>query len=126
MKLNLDTIIIFGQNIDKLKAFYVGILKLEVIEELQSEWLLIRAGFCNIGLHKVGEQFIDSNQDSFKFDKNTKIVFEIDEDIYDIREQLLASNISMKDVKSFDNYPFLICDGEDPEGNVFQLKQKKS
>jgi catechol 2,3-dioxygenase-like lactoylglutathione lyase family enzyme len=126
MKLNLDTIIIFGQNIDKLKAFYVGILKLEVIEEFQSEWLLIRAGFCNIGLHKVGEQFIDSNQDSFKFDNNTKIIFEIDEDIYNIREQLLASNISMKDVKSFDNYPFLLCDGEDPEGNIFQLKQKKS
>ncbi|SDM15432.1 hypothetical protein SAMN05421820_10338 [Pedobacter steynii] len=37
MKLNFETLIIFVQNIDKLKSFYVDILKLEILEEYQSE-----------------------------------------------------------------------------------------
>ena len=32
MKLQLDTIIIFVQNIDKLKSFYIDILALDIIE----------------------------------------------------------------------------------------------
>lgn len=125
MKLNLDTIILFVQSVDKLKLFYVNILKLDIVEEIESEWLLLKAGNCKIGLHKIGEQFLDGNKTEFKFDNNTKIVFEIAEDINKIREHLLGKKISMREVKTFDNYDYWICDGEDPEGNVFQLKQKK-
>jgi len=125
MKLNLDTIIIFVQNVDKLKAFYVDIFKLEIVEQAGSEWLLLKAGNCNIGLHKIGQQYLDMGQDDFKFDNNTKIVFELDENIYDIRESLIKQGVLLKEVVSFENYDFLLCDGEDPEGNVFQLKQKK-
>lgn len=125
MKLKLDTIILFVQSIDKLKLFYVDILELEIVEELESEWLLLKAGNCNIGLHRIGEQYLDDNETEFKFDNNTKIIFEIDEDINKIRKNLLDKEISMNEVKTFDNYNYWICDGEDPEGNVFQLKQKK-
>jgi hypothetical protein len=31
----------------------------------------------------------------------------------------------MKEIKTFDNYDYWLCDGEDLEGNVFQLKQRK-
>jgi catechol-2,3-dioxygenase len=125
MKLNLDTIILFVQNVDKLKSFYVDILKLDIVEESKSEWLLLKAGNCKIGLHKIGTQYLDTSKGEFKFDNNTKIVFEIDEDIYKVRGQLLKENISLREIKNFDNYGYLLCDGEDPEGNVFQLKQKK-
>jgi catechol-2,3-dioxygenase len=125
MKLNLSSIILFVQDVEKLKSFYAGILQLEIIEEFTSEWLLLQAGNCSIGLHKIGEQYAENGQEPFKFDNNTKIVFEIDEDIHQTREKLLAQNVSLKEVKTFDNYDFWLCDGEDPEGNVFQLKQKK-
>lgn len=125
MKLNLDTIIIFVQNVDKLRAFYVDIFKLEIAEQYESGWLLLKAGNCNIGLHKIGQQYLDTGQGEFKFDNNTKIVFELDENIYDVRESLLKQGVLLKEVVSFENYDFLLCDGEDPEGNVFQLKQKK-
>ncbi len=125
MKLHLDTIIIFVQNVDALKQFYVDIFKLEVVEEMQSEWLLLKAGNCHIGLHKIGQQYLDETKEPFKFDNNTKIVFETDEDIYKLREQLLNEKVSMRDIKNYDNYDFLLCDGEDPEGNVFQIKQRK-
>jgi catechol-2,3-dioxygenase len=125
MKLKLDTIIIFVQNIEVLKDFYVGVLELEVIEDYDSGWLLLKAGNCHIGLHKIGEQYSEGNQEAFKFDNNTKIVFEVDEDLYQLREKLLAQQVSIQAIKTFDNYNYLLCDGEDPEGNVFQLKQKK-
>jgi catechol-2,3-dioxygenase len=126
MKLKLDTIIIFVQNIEVLKDFYVGVLELEVIEDYGSGWLLLKAGNCHIGLHKIGEQYLEENQEAFKFDNNTKIVFEVDEDLYQLREKLLAQQVSIQAIKTFDNYNYLLCDGEDPEGNVFQLKQKNT
>lgn len=125
MNLKLESIILFVQNVNKLKAFYVDILKLEIIEESKSQWLLVKAGNCCIGLHKIGEPYLDSNQDEFKFDNNTKLVFEIEDDIYKIREQLIKENVMLKEVITFDNYGYWLCDGEDPEGNVFQLRQRK-
>lgn len=125
MNRKLESIILFVQNVDKLKAFYVDILKLDIIEESKSQWLLVKAGNCCIGLHKIGEPYLDSNQDEFKFDNNTKLVFEIENDIYKIREQLIKENVVLKEVITFDNYEYWLCDGEDPEGNVFQLRQRK-
>ena len=125
MKLKLTSIIIFVQNIEVLKDFYVSILALEIVEEYGNNWLLLKAGDCQIGLHKIGEQYLEENQEAFKFDNNTKIVFEVDEDLFALREQLIAQEVTLGEVKTFDNYDFYLCDGEDPEGNVFQLKQKK-
>lgn len=124
MKLKFDTIILFVRSVEKLKFFYVDILQLKVIEETDG-WLLLKAGAANIGLHKIGGAYLDKISDDYKFDNNTKIVFEVEDDIYKVREQLLAKKVTLKEIKTFDNYDFLVCDGEDPEGNVFQLKQKK-
>ncbi|MET3129483.1 catechol 2,3-dioxygenase-like lactoylglutathione lyase family enzyme [Arcicella rosea] len=125
MKLKLISIIIFVQSIEVMKDFYVGILALEIIEEYGNNWLLLKAGDFQIGLHKIGEQYLEGNQEAFKFDNNTKIVFEVDEDLYILREQLIAQQVTLGEVKTFDNYDYFLCDGEDPEGNVFQLKQQK-
>lgn len=125
MTLSLTTIIIFVQNVDRLRTFYVDLLKLEVVEETPSQWLLLKAGHCHIGLHKIGAPYAAADDKDFKFDNNTKIVFATEEDIYHWRELLLANNIIMQEVKTFDNYDYLLCDGEDPEGNVFQLQQRK-
>ena len=125
MKLNLDTVILYVQDVDRLKSFYINILKLEVIEEYQSLWALLRAGNGKIGLHKIGDAYADKIKDGYQFDNNAKIVFEIDEDINKARELLLGQHVLMKEIKTFDNYDHWLCDGEDPEGNVFQLKQRK-
>ena len=121
----LDCIIIFGQNIDRLKRFYIDILKLSLVEEIISEWVLLDAGNCRIGLHKVGKAFRQEKAPDFKVSNNTKLIFMVDEDIVELRNSLLHQNVTIREIKTFDNYDFWICDGEDPEGNVFQLKQKK-
>ena len=122
----LDCIIIFGQNIVRLKRFYIDILKLSLVEEIISEWVLLDAGNCRIGLHKVGKAFRQEKAPDFKVSNNTKLIFMVDEDIVELRNSLLHQNVTIREIKTFDNYDFWICDGEDPEGNVFQLKQRKN
>ena len=122
---NLDTIIFYVQNVEKLRAFYTTIFGFEVIEEFESSWALLSAGPCKIGLHQIGEGYLDKNKGSFKFENNVKIVFEIDQDIHALKTYLMDQGVDMREVKTFEAYDYWLCDGVDPEGNVFQLKQHK-
>lgn len=124
MKATFDTIILYVRNVELLKNFYVENFNLKVIEE-DSTWVLLNAGAINIGFHKIGDQYLNKIDADYKFDNNTKLVFEIDVDIESARNQFLSKNIQMREIKTFDNYSFWLCDGTDPEGNVFQLKRKK-
>lgn len=125
MKLNFSGLIIFANDTMKLKHFYAHILNLPVLEEMDDVWVLLKAGNAEIALHKVGEQYLTPGG-SFNAESNTKMVFEVDDDIISLRQHLLDNNIKVKEIKTFDNYDYWICDGEDFEGNVFQLKQKKT
>lgn len=49
MKLDLDTIILYVQNVDELEFFNTDILKLEVLKEDKSVWVLLKAGSANFG-----------------------------------------------------------------------------
>ena len=73
----------------------------------------------------MGDTYLNKLSDTHKFNNNVKIVFEIEEDINSLRLKLLGKNVSMREIKTFENYDYWLCDGEDPEGNVFQLKQRK-
>lgn len=57
---------LFIQNVHKLKSFYADILKLDIVEEIKSEWLLLRAGDCNIRLHKMNVQYAKKNKEDSK------------------------------------------------------------
>ncbi|RAJ77263.1 hypothetical protein CLV59_10728 [Chitinophaga dinghuensis] len=124
MKLQLNTIILYVQDPQKLKVFYKDVLHLEVVEE-DAVWVLLKAGDAYIGLHKMGDQYLDKISNGYLFDNNTKIVFELHEDINAVRSQLLAQQVPMREIKTFEHYNYWLCDGTDPEGNVFQLKQQK-
>jgi predicted enzyme related to lactoylglutathione lyase len=124
MKLSLTTFVIFAFDVNLMKEFYTKHFHLAVTEEIKDEWVVLQAGNCNIGLHRVGEAYRHL-QPSASSEKNTKLVFETEDDIVAIREELLGKGVAMREIKSFDNYPFWLCDGEDPEGNVFQIKKKK-
>jgi len=125
MKLKIATIILFVQDVNRLKIFYQENLQLKLVEEIAGQWVVLAAGNCNIGLHKVGQQYEVAAPETFRAESNTKIVFECDEDIFNLQEQLSRAPVKIEPVKTFENYGFWLCDGEDPEGNVFQLQQKK-
>lgn len=124
MNVKLNSIILYVQNIELLKNFYVENFNLKVIEE-DRIWILMSAGAVNIGLHKIGDEYLEKIEAGYQFDNNTKLVFEIDLNIETARNELLSRNVQMREIKTFENYDFWLCDGTDPEGNVFQLKSKK-
>ena len=125
MVLKLNTIILYVQNVVRLKSFYTNILELKIVEDDQTVWTLLQAGNGYIGLHKIGDKYLSEIKDGYKFDNNAKIVFEIEDDIHKVRQLLLDKNVAMREIKTFEAYDYWLCDGEDPEGNVFQLKQRK-
>jgi hypothetical protein len=55
-----------------------------------------------------------------------KLIFETEENIFELVDQLKNLKVKVDQVRTWDNYDFWVCDGSDPEGNVFQIKQKKS
>lgn len=124
MNATFDTLILYVKNVELLKNFYVEHFNLKVIEE-DSIWVLLNAGTVHIGFHKIGDQYLDKIEAGHTFDNNTKLVFTVDVDIELARKEFLSKNIQMREVKTFDNYDFWLCDGTDPEGNVFQLKCRK-
>jgi predicted enzyme related to lactoylglutathione lyase len=71
-------------------------------------------------LHKIGAGY----EDEAIAETNVKLVFAVD-DIAALQAQLKAQQISIGEITTYPNYPFLVCDGKDAEGNVFQLKQAK-
>ncbi len=123
--MNLNSIILFVDNIDTLKPLYIDGLGLDVIEEQESEWLLLKAGSCSIGLHRIGKVYRSKKSDMPAGIKNTKLCFEIQDDLPDLRKKLIEMGVFMQEIKTFNNYDFWLCDGKDNEGNVFQLKKRK-
>jgi len=41
----------------------------------------------------------------------------------ELRERLLAAGVKMRNLKRYTGFAHLMCDGVDPEGNVFHLSQ---
>lgn len=124
MNVKLDTVILYVKNIQLLKKFYVESFNLKVIQE-DEIWVLLSAGEIKIGFHKIEKKYMDQIDANHQFDNNTKIIFEID-DLELVRKEFIDKKIPMRELKTFDNYNFWLCDGTDPEGNVFQLKKMKN
>ena len=125
MTINLDAIILYVHDVDLLKSFYRDMFHMQVLEEDPSVWVLLEAGNGKLGLHKAGEQYRNEGKGGAGCESNCKIVFDISEDIGEARTRLLERNVEMREIKTFEHYDYWLCDGADPEGNIFQLKKRK-
>jgi predicted enzyme related to lactoylglutathione lyase len=111
----LNRVIIFTNDVTKLKIFYTGLFNLPVTEETPNEWVVLNTGGAELALHKIG---ISTNGDE---SSNTKLVFTVDTELAVLHDDLLAKGMALKEVKRFPGANYSVCDGEDPDGNVFQL-----
>ncbi len=116
-------LILFGLDLHLLRDFYTQHFGFEVTEEIPGGWVVLRSSGAEIALHKIGAAYIDPTE-PFNASSNSKMVFMIDEELTQLRQKLLDNQVDMREVFEYDNYYY--CDGEDPEGNVFQLMQKAS
>lgn len=105
-----------------LREFYQNHFGFTLVEEIGETWVVLQAGNTEIAFHEMGKQYW--NSDHLEGQRNAKIVFEVVDTIISKRAELLNAGVKMKGIKTFGGFPYLYCDGEDFEGNVFQLMQK--
>lgn len=123
-KLSLNRIIIFGNLVGELRDFYVENFGFTIIEEIKDQWIVLSAGNMEIAIHKIGHGYEPNDGEKFRANSNTKLVFSLNENLDLFRKQLVEKGVVVGDIKSFKGINSLFCDGEDPEGNVFQIEQK--
>ncbi|MBV8850230.1 MAG: hypothetical protein JOZ16_11675 [Methylobacteriaceae bacterium] len=123
MSISLVRIILYVQNVERLTVFYRDMLGLSLNQEIKGEWAAFQVGACELALHRVGRQYRIADTDAWKEETNAKLVLAVTRDIAELRAELIAKGVAMREIKSFPGFPGPLCDGEDPEGNVFQLQQ---
>lgn len=121
---SLGRIIIFGHRVDKLKSFYVDHFGFSVVEEITGQWIVLSLGQVEIAIHKIGRGYEPEDGKVFRAESNTKLVFYVNDNLEGFRQRLVDNGVVIGDVKSFEGINSLFCDGEDPEGNVFQVEQR--
>jgi len=124
MDVRMNRIILFGRDVTALKIFYQSHFNFALIEETPQEWVVLKAGSVEIAFHKVGAVYDTTLNDPFKAESNIKLVFQLDGDLTAFRKSLINKGVLLKTIKSFSGCNDLFCDGEDPEGNIFQLVGK--
>ena len=111
--MRLAQVIVFGNDLLRMKAFYGQALGLSVLEEGDG-FIRLEAGGCVLMLHAIREPpSAKPREDTF-----IKLAFHTD-DVAATRDALIGLGARMYDPHHFGTVTF--CDGVDPEGNVFQI-----
>lgn len=122
MKADVSRIILFVDDIDKMSAFYGGVLGLEKLPGADDGWVCFAAGGCEICLHILPEQYRSDNSEFPKReDTHVKFVFRSD-DVERDRKYLLDNGLRMNEIVRYGEID--LCDGADPEGNIFQISTR--
>jgi hypothetical protein len=131
----MTRVILYVRNVDVLRNFYHTQFGLPVAEEIAGEWVVLTAGAVELALHLVGPPYRHTPADASTEPEdaapddgngaasNAKLVFTITSGLPELRSRLVAAGVKMRDLKRYPGFPQLMCDGVDPEGNVFQLSQ---
>jgi hypothetical protein len=95
-----------------------------VVEQIKGEWAVLQAGPCELALHRVGKPYRVADTASWKVETNAKLVMTVDRELAGLRAELIGKGVEMGKIKSYPGLTAPLCDGQDPEGNVFQLAQQ--
>ena len=119
----LTRIILYVQNVERLTHFYRDILGLPIVQEIKGEWAVFRPGACELALHRVGRKYRLEEIASWQVETNAKLVLTVTRPLAEMRAELIAKGVPMREIKSYPGFAGPLCDGTDPEGNVFQIEQ---
>ncbi len=74
-------------------------------------------------LVRVGEAYRVADPASCQVESIAKPVMTVDRPLADLRAELTAKGVPMGEIKSYPPLTGRLCDGNDPEGNAFQLAE---
>ena len=120
----LGRVMLYAKDIKRMVAFYRDVLGFTVLPSLYdpAEFVLLDAGSAQLCLHQIPEVIarnIDLGDPVVPRSKAPVKIMYLTEDVAATRETLIARGAQMG---ALQNYPPLVyCDGQDPEGNIFQV-----
>lgn len=123
MGVQLSRIILYVHDVERLSEFYRQAFALPLVQHIPGEWAVLKAGACELALHRVGAAYRSNSNGSSGEHSNAKIVLAIDRPIAEMREALIALGVPVGELKQYPGLTGRLCDGRDPEGNVFQLAE---
>lgn len=113
MGFKIKRIIIFSKDVPALAKFYHDAFGLKAEETSDKSWAELSAGDVSLALHKGTPPPPSRGL--------PKVVFWCG-DVEKTRQSLLKLGVSLGKLRIFGDLH--LCDGEDPEGNVFQLSNR--
>jgi predicted enzyme related to lactoylglutathione lyase len=116
-------VILFVTDVEQLKLFYTAHFQFTVAEEIKDEWALLKSGAFEMGLHKAG--ITQPAKENNGENNNAKFLFETSNDIFQLQTNLISKGMQLQPVETWDGYAYWVCNGTDPEGNVFQIRKRK-
>lgn len=119
--ISLGRVMLFVQDVERLSTFYRDAFGFELTEHTEGEWAVLRAGQCELALHRVGAAWRQEVPSGTRAQTNVKLVFNVTSDLEALREELLGHGVTIGPITTYPDGPGPLCDGADPEGNVFQL-----
>lgn len=122
MPIHFTGLVLFVQDTNRLHQFYRDFFNAELVGNASPDWTLLKIGSAEIGLHKSSPAFAGHNGNEHS---NTKMVFDTDQDIFQLHQKFAAAAVQITSVMEWDNFPYRLFDGKDPEGNIFQVRVKK-
>ncbi|MBI0331693.1 VOC family protein [Burkholderia plantarii] len=123
MPLPMTRVILYTHDVTRLKVFYQTHFGLPTLEVIDGEWVVLDAGGIELALHRVGEPYRHAAGGAAGAGSNAKFVFRVDDDIEARHAALVRAGVPMRAIKRYEGVCHRLCDGTDPEGNVFQLMQ---
>ena len=119
--MKLGQVMVFVSDLDRMRRFYAGALGLAVTEE-EPGWVRFATGGAAFALHAIPADIARgiaiTDPPAPRADTAIKFTFHVD-DVDAARAQLVAHGAAIRDVKRWGAR--VLCDGVDPEGNVFQI-----
>src|SRR3569833_607534 len=121
MQISMTRVILYVRDVAGLKTFYERHFGFRVIEEIEGEWAVLLAGRMELALHLAGRPVRTTRPGTAS--TNAKRGFTVDSGLPELRGKLEKAGVSMGDVRRYQGFAYSLCDGRDPEGNVFQLSE---
>ncbi len=115
-KMELSRVIIFTRDVKRLADFYTSHFDLQPIGEAEDGWIELNAGGCNLAFHKTSVK-TDGSDNGIKFVFGSGDV---------ASEKTRLEGLGIKMTKIFNFGKIQMCDGQDPDGNRFQISSRKT
>jgi predicted enzyme related to lactoylglutathione lyase len=124
MTIPLNRVIIFAGDVQKCARFFQDVFGFTAVpsDHPADEWIELETGGCRLAFHKAHRPDGPLDSQSGIAMRPHKIVFYA-EDVEATRAHLLSRGVAMGAVRKFGQ--LVLCDGQDPEGNVFQISNRK-